>query len=74
MPLSRYNAAFGGKKGSAAKAKRRMLQQYGAKKGEQVFYATKNKRLSQQRGRGAKGDREQLFEAFKRGKHRRKRG
>lgn len=44
MPLSKYNAAFGGKAGSAAKAKAAMTKQYGAKKGEQVFYATKNKR------------------------------
>lgn len=45
MPLSKYNAAFGGKEGSAEKAHAAMVQQYGAKKGEQVFYATKNKRM-----------------------------
>lgn len=44
MPLSEYNAMFGGKKGSAAKAHAAMVKEYGAKKGEQVFYATKNKR------------------------------
>lgn len=44
MPLSRYNAQFGGKKGSAAKAHSAMVEEYGPEKGEQVFYATKNKR------------------------------
>jgi hypothetical protein len=44
MPLSQYNAAFGGKKGSAAKAHASMVKQYGPVKGESVFYATKNKR------------------------------
>lgn len=42
--MSRYDSAFGGGKGSAAKAKRAMASQYGAKKGEKIFYATKNKR------------------------------
>jgi hypothetical protein len=46
MPLSKYDKQFGGKKGSAAKAKRAMKKQYGPKKGEQVFYATVNKRKS----------------------------
>ena len=45
MPLSQYNAAFGGKAGSAAKAHAAMRKEYGAKKGERVFYATKNKRM-----------------------------
>ena len=49
MPLSKYNKAFGGKKGSATKAHAAMVKQYGAKKGEQVFYATKNKNLNTQR-------------------------
>lgn len=44
MPLSKYNAQFGGKKGSAEKAHASMVDQYGPKKGEQVFYATKNAR------------------------------
>jgi len=43
MPLSKYDALFGGK-GGAEKAHAAMVQQYGAKKAEQVFYATKNKR------------------------------
>lgn len=43
MPLSKYNAQFGGKAGSAAKAHAAMVSEYGAKKGEQVFYATKNR-------------------------------
>lgn len=44
MPISKYNKFFGGKKGSAMKAKSAMAEQYGAEKGEKVFYATKNKR------------------------------
>ena len=44
MPLSKYNKSFGGKPGSAAKAHAAMVKEYGEKKGEQVFYATKNKR------------------------------
>ena len=44
MPLSKYNKEFGGKKGSAAKAHSAMLKEYGAEKGEHVFYATKNKK------------------------------
>jgi hypothetical protein len=44
MPLSRYNSAFGGSKGSAEKAHAAMVKEYGAKKGESVFYATVNKK------------------------------
>ena len=51
MPLSKYNAEFGGKPGSAAKAHAAMMKEYGAKKGEQVFYATKNKKHSAIEGR-----------------------
>ena len=43
MPLSKYNKEFGGKPGSAEKAHAAMVKEYGAKKGEQVFYAVKNK-------------------------------
>ena len=43
MPLSHYNKEFGGKPGSAAKAHAAMVKEYGEKKGEEVFYATKNK-------------------------------
>lgn len=43
MPLKAYDRYFGGK-GGAAKAKRSMLRQYGHEKGEEVFYATMNKR------------------------------
>ena len=50
MPLSKYNAAFGGKAGSAAKAHAAMAKEYGAEKGERVFYATKNKRLGAKKG------------------------
>jgi hypothetical protein len=49
MPISKYNPAFGGKKGSATKARRAMLKQYGHKKGLQVFYATVNKMRKQKR-------------------------
>ena len=44
MPLSRYNKAFGGGQGSAEKAHAAMVKEYGAKKGESVFYATVNKK------------------------------
>jgi hypothetical protein len=44
MPLYKYDKQFGGKPGSAAKAKAAMTQEYGEKKGTSVFYATKNKR------------------------------
>lgn len=43
MPLSKYNAAFGGSKGSAEKAHAAMVKEYGAEKGASVFYATVNK-------------------------------
>ncbi len=43
MPISKYNKAFGGKAGSAAKAKEAMREEYGSEKGERVFYASKNK-------------------------------
>ena len=49
MPTSRYDNAFGG---NAAKAKRVMKSQYGAEKGERVFYATANKKKKlKKRGR-----------------------
>ena len=44
MPLSEYNKEFGGKKGSAEKAHSAMSKEYGAERGEKIFYATKNKR------------------------------
>lgn len=44
MPLHKYNRYFGGKPGSAEKARSAMVSEYGPKKGEEVFYATKNKR------------------------------
>lgn len=53
MPLSKYNAEFGGKSGSAAKAHAAMVKEYGAKKGERVFYALKNKRLKSHMPKGA---------------------
>jgi hypothetical protein len=61
MPLSKYNAAFGGKKGSAAKAMTAMREQYGEEKGTQVFYATKNKR---RRGREPRDRRQALVHEF----------
>jgi hypothetical protein len=62
MPLSKYNAAFGGKKGSAAKAMAAMREQYGEEKGRQVFYATKNKRS--RRGREPRDRRQALVHEF----------
>jgi hypothetical protein len=44
MPISRYNRAFGGKAGSAAKAHRSMMKTYGSR-GESVFYATAMSRV-----------------------------
>jgi hypothetical protein len=44
MPLSKYNSAFGGGSGSAAKAKRAMREHYGPDKGEEMFYKTANSR------------------------------
>ena len=52
MPLSRYNKAFGGSKGSAEKAHAAMTKEYGAKKGERVFYATVNKKRPGLVGKG----------------------
>ena len=43
MPLSKYDKFFGGK-GGATKAHAAMAKEYGAEKGESVFYALKNKR------------------------------
>lgn len=65
MPIKKYDKNFGGKPGAAQKAKDAMAQQYGAKKGEQVFYATKNKNAG-------KGDSAPEMPPKK--KHRRKRG
>lgn len=56
MPLSKYNAAFGGKRSSAEKAHAAMISEYGEKKGEQVFYATKNKRLKRKRHTVLRGE------------------
>lgn len=50
MPISKYNKFFGGKEDSAEKAKSAMSKEYGSKKGEQVFYALKNKRRKQRGG------------------------
>lgn len=46
MPLSKYNAAFGGARGSAEKAHAAMSKEYGPEKGERVFYATMNSRMN----------------------------
>lgn len=54
MPMSKYNKFFGGKKGSAAKAKKAMAEEYGEEKGEKVFYALKNKRKGKGKGPTAK--------------------
>jgi hypothetical protein len=52
VPLSNYDKYFGGKPGSAAKAKRAMMEHYGAKKGESVFYAKVRDLMAQGKGRG----------------------
>lgn len=54
MPLSKYDRYFGGKKGSASKAKAAMADEYGEEKGEKVFYAMKNKRKGRGKGPSAK--------------------
>lgn len=51
MPISKYDKYYGGKKGSAAKAKKAMTATYGPEKAEQVFYAKKNKMKSQMGGK-----------------------
>jgi hypothetical protein len=38
VPVSAYNKLYGGKRGSAAKAKAAMQDEYGPQKGERVFY------------------------------------
>jgi len=43
MPLSRYDKYYGGT-GGAEKAHAAMVEQYGEKKAEEVFYATLNKK------------------------------
>jgi hypothetical protein len=43
MPIEKYDKHFGGK-GGASKALAAMKKQYGDKKGEEVFYATMNKK------------------------------
>jgi hypothetical protein len=49
MPISRYDPAYGGKKGAASKALTAMKSQYGEKRGTSVFYATLNKKKSEGR-------------------------
>lgn len=55
MPLSKYDPYFGGQKRAASKAKKSMMSTYGPEKGEQVFYATKNKRKSEGKGKKSGG-------------------
>lgn len=71
MPTSSYERYFGGKRGSAAKARKRMKDQYGEEKGEQVFHAYKNKRKAQGKGDGITA---QVRQAREREKAQRKRG
>lgn len=48
MPIAKYDKYFGGKKGAASEAKAAMKKTYkDPAKAEQVFYATKNKRKSE---------------------------
>jgi hypothetical protein len=42
MPISKYDSAYGGKSGAAAKALAAMRKKYGRKRGTSIFYATKN--------------------------------
>lgn len=49
MPISAYDSAYGGKKGSAQKALSSMVRKYGQEKGKSVFYATKNRNLKRKR-------------------------
>lgn len=65
MPIAKYDSAFGGKPGAAAKALAAMKAQYGDSKGESVFYATVNERS--QHGDGVKGQ-------VRRRRNRRRRG
>jgi hypothetical protein len=44
MPLRVYDELFGGKPGSAAETHAAMVKQYGAHRGNSVFYATINKK------------------------------
>lgn len=57
MPLSKYDQYFGGK-GGATKAHAAMAKEYGAKKGESVFYGLKNKRAAARSTRGVGGGRD----------------
>jgi hypothetical protein len=43
MPLSRYDAAFGGAKGAARKAHAAMVAKYGADKADRIFYGKVNR-------------------------------
>lgn len=67
MPLKVYNRYFGGKPGAAAKAHAAMIEQYGAEKGEQVFYATKNKHKSEEKTASQKHKRKLKKGEFKKG-------
>lgn len=53
MPLHGYDHLAGGKKGSAAKTRAAMIDQYGPEEGERVFYKWLNKRRKQ--GKGQRG-------------------
>lgn len=54
MPIEKYDRHFGGKPGSAARAKRSMERQYGKEKGTQVFYATVNQRANKRLSDGTR--------------------
>jgi hypothetical protein len=51
MPIARYDAAYGGKKGAAQEALSSMIRQYGQKKGTSVFYATANRNKKKRKGK-----------------------
>lgn len=53
MPSRSDDQYFGGKRGSSRKAFDNMVKRYGERKGEQVFFAYRNKRKAQgKRGGG----------------------
>lgn len=65
MPLSKYDRYFGGR-GGATKAHAAMAEQYGEEKGEEVFYALKNKRKGKRKGPTAHDGADALLERRRR--------
>jgi hypothetical protein len=65
VPLSKYDRFFGGKPGAATEAHSAMVKQYGAKKGESIFYATKNSNAQQYQGKKRKKKKSGLAKAIR---------